>query len=106
MMTLFFGDRAHPIYEVQGLLEIRKCKLFGQVVFRDHLPAGQPRGYLVQLVTLERGHSSPAGYTLLIGQIHDLSPHSRWEYPVLLRIYFSMRRNYFALVLLLAVLEN
>src|SRR5579872_5334453 len=47
VMPLFFGERSHPVYEIQGLLEIGEGEGASYVVFVDHFPVRPIRELLV-----------------------------------------------------------
>lgn len=38
MMALFFCNRAHPVHEIQGLLEVGESECTGEVVLVNNIP--------------------------------------------------------------------
>ena len=67
MVSLFFGDRAHAIDEIQGLLEVRKSEDARYVVLIHHLPLRKLVAVAVQLISLQRRHAAAAGNAGLAG---------------------------------------
>src|SRR6266404_3938198 len=66
MMSLLFGQRTHPVYEIQCLLEVREGKRSGHMVFVNDFPVGPLRQLLVnvsQFLAFEGRHSASAGNT-------------------------------------------
>src|SRR5207244_13382063 len=68
VMTLLLGYLAHSIYKIQGLPEIRKCEISGEVVLVDHLPHWHFLPQISEFLALERRHAAPARNAGFTGQ--------------------------------------
>src|SRR5438309_8329891 len=81
-MTLLLGYLAHSIYKIQGLREIRKCEISGEVVLVDHLPHWHFLPQISEFLALERRHAAPArnaGFTGQLGHKFSSPAERDWE---------------------------
>src|SRR5215210_6813296 len=74
-MSLFFGELAYLIDEVQSLPEVLQPKVVAQVVLLDNLPFGYLSPERVELLSLEGRNTTPARYARLARQFgHSVPP--------------------------------
>src|SRR5436309_3007537 len=79
MMSLLFRDRAGLVDEIQRGLKIRERISFHQMVFVDHLPAGELRFQFFERFPFQRRNAAPAGNTMFFRKAHRLAPRPDWS---------------------------
>ena len=67
MVAFVFGDFAHSIHEIQGLLEIGKAELAMNVVLVRDRPLRNTLVQLCELFSAKRWRAAAAGHTFLVG---------------------------------------
>ena len=69
MMSLFLGQRSHPIYELQRLGEVGKFILACDVVLFYHVPLRNDLVQILEFLSFERRRAASAGNALLVGEL-------------------------------------
>jgi len=90
MVALSFSDSAYPIHKVEGLPEVGKAEVAGDVVFVDDSPVRHLRVQGFQFRSLQRGYAATAGSAGFAGE----AGHEWFLHRVRQTLSLSPRMNF------------